>query len=102
MKIYELVINNDPCYAYLLEGNENVDQKLVMARVRALRLLQEQLWFSRTNAECSIPWQITLDSPIPGLGITVVEEFIDTCLSIENLIDLHRPYRPKKKKKQKA
>ena len=27
-KIYEMVINNDPCYAYLLEGNHLVDQKL--------------------------------------------------------------------------
>jgi stage V sporulation protein R len=36
-KIYELVINNDPCYAYLMEGNEFIDQKLVMAHVfRAL------------------------------------------------------------------
>ena len=34
-KIYELVINNDPCYAYLLEGNSLVDQKLVMAHVHA-------------------------------------------------------------------
>ena len=32
-KIYELVINNDPCYAYLLKGNLFVDQKLVMAHV---------------------------------------------------------------------
>ncbi len=32
-KIYELVINTDPCYAYLLEGNMLVDQKLVMAHV---------------------------------------------------------------------
>jgi stage V sporulation protein R len=32
-KIYELVINTDPCYAYLLEGNSLVDQKLVMAHV---------------------------------------------------------------------
>src|SRR6185436_515016 len=30
-KIYELVINNDPCYAYLLESNAEVDQKLLMA-----------------------------------------------------------------------
>src|SRR5215475_2962727 len=30
-KIYEMVINNDPCYAYLLEGNSLVDQKMVMA-----------------------------------------------------------------------
>src|ERR1700739_2273302 len=30
-KIYEMVINNDPCYAYLLEDNHLVDQKIVMA-----------------------------------------------------------------------
>ena len=32
-KIYELVINNNPSIAYLLEGNSLVDQKLVMAHV---------------------------------------------------------------------
>ncbi len=31
--IYEMVINNDPCYAYLRESNAEVDQKLVMARL---------------------------------------------------------------------
>ena len=29
-KIYELVINNNPAIAYLLEGNSLTDQKLVM------------------------------------------------------------------------
>ena len=28
-----MVINTDPCYAYLLEGNSTVDQKMVMAHV---------------------------------------------------------------------
>src|SRR6266853_5330137 len=32
-KIYEMVINNDPCYAYLMRSNHIVDQKLVMAHV---------------------------------------------------------------------
>src|SRR5437773_735381 len=32
-KIYEMVINNDPCYAYLMRSNHVVDQKLVMAHV---------------------------------------------------------------------
>src|SRR3977135_4585614 len=32
-KIYELVINNDPCYAYLMRSNHAVDQKLVMSHV---------------------------------------------------------------------
>ncbi len=32
-KIYEMVINTDPVYAYLLTSNDMVDQKLVMAHV---------------------------------------------------------------------
>ena len=28
-KIYEMVINNNPCYAYLLDNNKMVDQKMV-------------------------------------------------------------------------
>src|SRR5215470_11192286 len=34
-KIYEMVINNNPSYAYLLEGNSLTEQKLVMAHVMA-------------------------------------------------------------------
>lgn len=34
-KIYEMVINNDPCYAYMMGSNKLVDQKLVMAHVFA-------------------------------------------------------------------
>src|SRR5690349_18399192 len=32
-KIYELVINTDPSYAFLMEGNSLVQNKLVMAHV---------------------------------------------------------------------
>src|SRR5262245_48424772 len=32
-KIYELVINNNPCYAYLMNSNTVTDQKMVMAHV---------------------------------------------------------------------
>ncbi len=49
-KIYELVINNDPCYAYLLRGNSMVDQKLVMAHVYAhCDFFKNNLWFAPTN-----------------------------------------------------
>ncbi|MCG0278401.1 MAG: SpoVR family protein [Thermanaeromonas sp.] len=34
-RIYELVINSDPCYAFLLEGNSLVQNKLVIAHVFA-------------------------------------------------------------------
>ena len=34
-KIYEMVINNDPCYAYLLNSNSLATQKTVIAHVYA-------------------------------------------------------------------
>jgi stage V sporulation protein R len=40
-KIYEMVINNDPCYAYLMRCNHTVDQKLVMAHVYGHCLVPE-------------------------------------------------------------
>jgi stage V sporulation protein R len=42
-KIYELVINNDPCYAYLMRSNSLTDQKLVMAHVYGHCLAPETL-----------------------------------------------------------
>jgi stage V sporulation protein R len=42
-KIYEMVINNDPCYAYLMRSNHAVDQKLVMSHVYGHCLAPETL-----------------------------------------------------------
>ena len=47
-KIYELVINNDPCYAYLLAGNSLVDQKLVIAHVYGhCDFFKNNVWFAQ-------------------------------------------------------
>ena len=49
-KIYEMVINNDPCYAYLLQCNNYVDQKIVMAHVYGhCDFFKNNFWFSKTN-----------------------------------------------------
>src|SRR5215470_5245469 len=49
-KIYEMVINNDPAYAYLLEGNSLVDQKMVMAHVLGhVDFFKNNYFFSKTN-----------------------------------------------------
>ncbi len=34
-KIYELVINSDPCYAFLLDSNALIQNKLIVAHVLA-------------------------------------------------------------------
>src|SRR5881394_3308488 len=49
-KIYELVINNDPCYAYLMRSNAMTEQKLVMAHVYGhCDFFKNNNWFSQTN-----------------------------------------------------
>src|SRR5678815_1952433 len=49
-KIYEMVINNNPCYAYLLNSNQLVDQKLVIAHVFAhCDFFKNNAYFRGTN-----------------------------------------------------
>lgn len=95
-KIYELVINNDPCYAYLLEGNSFVDHKLVIAHVYGhCDFFKNNKWFSKTNRKMmdQMANHATRVRRYVDLhGIERVERFIDTCLSLENLIDRHSPY----------
>ncbi|NMB76535.1 MAG: SpoVR family protein [Myxococcales bacterium] len=95
-KIYEMVINNDPCYAYLLEGNSLVDQKLVMAHVYAhCDFFKNNLFFAHTNRKMmdDMANHATRVRRLAArLGTEAVESFIDCCLSLENLIDLHAPH----------
>jgi len=94
-KIYEMVINNNPCYAYLLEGNSLVDQKTVMAHVYAhCDFFKNNLWFKDTNRKMMNEMAnhaTRVRRYMSRHGVDRVEGFIDTCLSIENLIDLHAP-----------
>ena len=49
-KIYELVINNDPTYAYLVRSNSLLEQKLVMAHVYGhADFFKHNLWFAPTD-----------------------------------------------------
>ena len=95
-KIYELVINNDPCYAYLMEGNEFIDQKLVMAHVFGhCDFFKNNKWFSPTNRKMMdgmANHATRIRRYIDRMGIEPVEDFIDICLSLENLIDRYAPY----------
>lgn len=94
-KIYEMVINNDPCYAYLLHSNGMVDQKLVMAHVYAhCDFFKNNVYFAHTNRKMMDEManhKTRIMRYIDEYGPTVVEEFIDACLSLETLIDYHLP-----------
>ena len=95
-KIYEMVINNDPCYAYLLEGNSLVDQKLVIAHVCAHNdFFKNNYWFSQTNRKMMDEMAnhaTRVRRYIDRYGFEEVERFIDVCLSVEDLIDPYSPF----------
>src|SRR5205814_10018029 len=95
-KIYEMVINNDPCYAYLLEGNSLVDQKRGMAHVFAHNdFFKNNYYFSKTNRKMidgMANHASRIRRHIERLGLEKVESFIDSCLCLENLIDPMSPF----------
>ena len=95
-KIYEMVINNDPCYAYLLRCNQLVDQKLVMAHVYGHNdFFKNNIWFSQTNRKMmdeTANHGSRIRSYMDRFGEDTVEGFIDSCLSLENLIDIYSPH----------
>ena len=95
-KIYELVINNDPCYAYLLASNLMTDHKLVMAHVYGhCDFFKNNYWFSRTNRRMMDEMANhgnRIRRYMDRFGVEVVEDFIDACLSVEDLIDIHAPF----------
>jgi stage V sporulation protein R len=99
-KIYEMVINNDPCYAYLMRSNNLVDQKLVIAHVYAHGdFFKNNLWFARTNRKMMDEMAnhaTRVRRYMEKYGEEEVEDFIDVCLSVENLIDPHAPFMEKK------
>src|SRR5262245_44987444 len=92
-KIYELVINNNPCYAYLMTSNEITDQKMVMAHVYGhCDFFKNNLWFAHTNRKMMDQTANNgnrVRRYMDRFGVETVETFIDACLSIEDLIDPH-------------
>ena len=95
-KIYEMVINTDPCYAYLLEANELTDQKLVIAHVYAhCDFFKNNAWFAHTNRKMldeMANHAARVNRYVDRFGYEPVEQFIDACLSLENLIDPYWPH----------
>ncbi len=92
-KIYEMVINNDPCYAYLMRCNHVVDQKLVMAHVYGHGdFFKNNAYFVHTNRKMMDEMAnhgIRLRRYAEKCGEDEVEHFLDRCMSIEDLMDIH-------------
>ena len=96
-KIYELVINNDPTYAYLVRSNSLLEQKLVMAHVYGhADFFKHNLWFAPTDRKMLDTLgnhSTRVRRYVDAFGLESVEQFLDLVLSLETLIDPYLPLR---------
>ncbi len=92
-KIYEMVINNDPCYAYLMRCNHTVDQKLVMAHVYGhCDFFKNNAFFAHTSRKMMDEMAnhgIRMRQYAEKHSEDELEAFVDRCMSIDDLIDIH-------------
>lgn len=104
-KIYEMVINTNPSYAYLMRSNTMVEQKTVMAHVFGhVDFFKNNYWFSKTNRkmlDTMANHAVRIRGLMEKLGQERVEDFIDRVLAIENLIDPFAPFAPKNRSESK-
>ncbi|MEC0208470.1 SpoVR family protein [Paenibacillus ehimensis] len=98
-KIYELVINSDPCYAFLLDGNSLIQNKLIVAHVLAhCDFFKNNVRFSKTNRNMVESMSATAERIRQyeiEYGTDEVERFIDAVLAIQEHVDplITKPYR---------
>jgi stage V sporulation protein R len=122
-KLYELIINTNPPVAYLMVGNNMTEQRTVLCHIQGhSHYFKHNRLFRATDLDGNAATDLTISTSSPhynpnrswvdrlsnnaniieqhasnaNVGARRVEEFIDYCLSIENLIDPHAPFVPKK------
>ncbi|MBM7580849.1 SpoVR family protein [Jeotgalibacillus terrae] len=90
-KIYELVINTNPCYAFLLDTNTLIQNKLIIAHVLAHSdFFKNNIRFSQTNRDMIKQMSATserIKAYEKKYGIKKVEEFLNAVLAIEEHVD---------------
>lgn len=90
-QIYELVINSDPCYAFLLESNTLTQNKLIVAHVLAhCDFFKNNVRFSNTRRDMVESMTATAEriaSYERQYGQYEVEKFLDAVLSIQEHIN---------------
>lgn len=90
-QIYELVINSNPCYAFLLDSNSLIQNKLIIAHVLAhCDFFKNNIRFSNTRRDMVESMAATAERIAHYEmihGKDEVEAFLDAVLSIQEHID---------------
>ncbi|QKG83924.1 SpoVR family protein [Kroppenstedtia pulmonis] len=105
-RIYELVINSNPCYAFLLEGNSLIQNKLIIAHVLAHSdFFKNNVRFSNTSRDMVESMAASAERIRRyemDYGKDQVEAFLDHVLAIQEHIDPGLIRRPRKKEKSSS
>lgn len=95
-KIYELVINSDPCYAFLLESNSLLQNKLIVAHVLGHSdFFKNNAMFADTDRNMVDRMAVFADRIREfekQYGVDEVERALDAGLAIQEHIDPHRRF----------
>ncbi|HEY4599740.1 MAG TPA: SpoVR family protein [Cerasibacillus sp.] len=90
-QIYELVINSNPCYAFLLDTNTLIQNKMIVAHVLAHSdFFKNNVRFSNTRRDMVDSMTATAERIAHYehvYGYDVVEEFLDAVLAVQEHID---------------
>ncbi|MFZ5642433.1 MAG: SpoVR family protein [Bacillota bacterium] len=90
-RIYEMVINSDPCYAFLLEGNSLVQNKLVVAHVLGHCDFFKNNAFFRHTSRGMVDTMASAANRFRDyefrLGKLKVEKFLDSVIAIQEQVD---------------
>ena len=107
-KIYEVVINTNPAYGFLLETNSPVQNKMVIAHVLGhVDFFKNNVYFSKTNRRMvesvSTHTRRIMEYEFK-YGRKTVENFLDAVLAIEEHIDpnffIRRDITPEEEKRR--
>lgn len=100
-KIYELVINTNPSYAFLMEGNSLLQNKLVIAHVLGhCDFFKHNAYFGMTNRRMVETASLNANRIRQyeyEHGYAKVERFLDAVLSIQEHIDPYSAQADKRK-----
>ncbi|MHB8618794.1 MAG: SpoVR family protein [Chloroflexota bacterium] len=92
-RIYEIVLNNDPCYAFLLDSNSDVANILVAAHVFGhCDFFKNNEYFRNSNRNMvneAVDHAIRIDQYIDRYGLEAVEHVMDIGFALDRHIDVN-------------
>jgi len=103
-KVYEVVLNNNPSYAFLLDTNTNIANTMVAAHVIGhVHFFKNNFLFKKTDNKMvyhAAERAQRIDEYIEKYGIDRVERVMDIGFALDRHIDWHKGIHREKYKKQ--